>query len=106
MRRSRWGCCRRCEGQITITAPTAGLTPELEIGDAEIRVAFVPGRIEIQSLTGAALGGRFTARGTIEGAAAGAEISLEARLTGAQLAQRLTRGGERPHRPAARPTSS
>lgn len=75
------------EGQITIGAASAALTPDLGLTQAEARIAFGPGRIELQGLTGAALGGRFTARGTIEAAQAGAGVSLEARMTGAQLAQ-------------------
>ncbi len=81
------------EGQITIGAPSATLTPELGLTQVEARIAFGPGRIEVQGLTGAALGGRFTARGTIEAARGGAGVSLEARLTGAQLAQLAPGGG-------------
>ena len=74
------------EGQIVIRAPTAGLSPDLEITDAEARLAFTPGRLEIQAIAGAALGGRFTARGVIEGTPGGAGVTLDARLTGGQLA--------------------
>ncbi len=75
------------EGLVTISAPLASLSQELEFMDAEARIAFGPRRVDIQAITGAALGGRFTARGTIEGGLAGAGVSLDARLTGAQLAQ-------------------
>jgi uncharacterized protein involved in outer membrane biogenesis len=81
------------EGQITILAPVAALAEGLELASSETRLAFGPRRLEIQSITGAALGGRFTARGTIESGAAGAGLSLEARLTGADLT-RLAGGSD------------
>ncbi len=87
------GLVGNIEGQVTITSPSAMLTPELGLTQAEARLAFGPGRIELQGLTGAALGGRFTARGTIEAAQAGAGVSLETRMTGAQLAQLAPGGG-------------
>ena len=86
------GLVGNIEGQITIGAASAVLSPELGLAQAEARVAFGPSHIELQGLTGAALGGRFTARGTIEGGQSGAAVSLEARMTGAQLAQ-LAPGG-------------
>lgn len=86
------GLVGNVEGQITISAASAVLTPELGLAQAEARIAFGPNRIELQGLTGAAAGGRFTARGTIEAAQSGASVSLEARMTGGQLAQ-LAPGG-------------
>lgn len=80
------------EGQLVVTAPAATLSPGLVLADAEARIAFTPGRVELQSLGGVALAGRFTARGTIETAAAGANIAFEGRMTGAQL-ERLVGGG-------------
>lgn len=77
----------RVEGQITMASPLIGLTDGLELTDGEIALGLSPGRLSVTSLTGAALGGRFTGRGTIEAAAGGADLSIEARLTGAKLAQ-------------------
>ena len=77
------------EGQITVSAPVARLSADLALDGAEARIGLSPGRVELTSLTGAALGGRFTARGTLERADAGATVSLEARLIGAML-DRLT----------------
>ncbi len=81
------GLVGNIEGQVTIGAASAVLTPELGLTQAEARIAFGPGRIELQGLTGATLGGRFSARGTIEGSQPDPSVTLEARMTGAQLAQ-------------------
>ena len=73
------------EGQITLSTPTAVLADGLELTTAEMSIAMAPGRLNIASLTGAALGGRFTARSTVEAAPAGANLTIEARMTGARL---------------------
>ncbi len=74
------------EGQITLSTPTAVLADGLELTNAEMSIGLSPGRLSIASLTGAALGGRFTARSTVEAAPAGANLSIDARMTGARLA--------------------
>ncbi len=80
------------EGQIVIAAGSAALTSDLELSDAEVRLGLSPGKLELQALTGAALGGRITVRGTIDKATAGANVSLDARLTGGQLARLVAAG--------------
>lgn len=87
------------EGLITITAPVASLGPDLEIINAEARLALTPGKVEIQSLGGTALGGRFTARGLLEAGSGGTGVSLEVRMTGAQLGALV--GGANPAQSSA-----
>ncbi len=82
------------EGQITVSAPVARLSADLALDGAEARIGLSPGRVELKSLSGAALGGRFTASGTLERADAGATVSLDARLTGAML-NRITGNDDR-----------
>ena len=77
----------RIEGQITLTAPSALLADGLELTGAEASIGLSPGRLTIASLTGGALGGRFTLRGAMESAPAGANLTLDTRITGAQLAR-------------------
>lgn len=73
------------EGAVKITSPAASLGDGLDLADAEINLGLTPGRIEISSLTGAAMGGRLTLRGSIEQAPGGATATLDLRMTGAML---------------------
>jgi hypothetical protein len=77
----------RVEGQIVVNTPRAVLADGLEIADAVVDVGLSPGRLTLASLTGAVMGGRITIRGAAVQAPAGADLSLDTRITGAELSR-------------------
>lgn len=77
----------RVEGQIVVSTPRAILTDGLEIANAVLDVGLSPGRLSINRLAGEVMGGRITVRGAMVQVPAGADLNLETRITGADLAR-------------------
>ncbi|MGE3712086.1 MAG: AsmA-like C-terminal region-containing protein, partial [Hyphomicrobiaceae bacterium] len=77
---------RNVEGRLAITTPTLKLDDGLAVSDAAMTVDIKPGLVSLTSLTGKASGGRVAVKSTFRNTSAGADVSIEGRLNGAQLA--------------------
>ena len=94
----------RIEGRLRVEAGELVLTPELALARAIVEADLAPGKVELVTLEGDALGARLSSQWRLQGAAAGASLTGSAKIAGVHLDRLAAAQGRAGQRLAGRAT--